>query len=145
LAGNTVTQNYNYSVSYASADLALAAGSLPAASVKSGTYITYGLSAKNQGPSAAQGVAVTDTLPPGATFSSGYILNGLKLTSCSSSGGVVTCPVGNLNNGAAVLAYITIKVPTTPGTVTNTITVGGLNPDPKPNNNSVTVTTKVTK
>jgi uncharacterized repeat protein (TIGR01451 family) len=126
-----------------SADLALAAGSLPPATVKSGTLITYGVIATNYGPSSAQGVSITDTLPAGATFSGGFILNGFSFANCTASGGVVTCPVGNLNKGGGVLAFITIKVPSTPGTITNTIAIGGLNPDPKPANNSFTVKTTV--
>ena len=125
------------------ADLAIAAGSLPPTTVKSGTYITYGVIAANFGPGKAQGVSITDRLPAGATFSSGFILNGFNFANCTSSAGVVSCPVGNLNKGGAVLAFITIKVPSTPGTITNTIAIGGLNPDPKMSNNSFTVKTTV--
>jgi uncharacterized repeat protein (TIGR01451 family) len=126
------------------ADLAIGAISLPPASVKTGSYITYLMAVTNYGPAAAQGVNITDALPAG-TFVSGYTLNGLKLQSCSASGINVTCPVGNLNKGATALAYITIKVPPTPATIVNTINVAGLNLDPKTSNNSFPVTTKVTK
>jgi uncharacterized repeat protein (TIGR01451 family) len=143
IAGNSSNATLKYTVVNSPADLALAAGSLPPSTVKSGTYITYGVIATNFGPSSAQGVSITDSLPRGTTFSSGFILNGFNLANCTASAGVVTCPVGNLNKGGVVLAFITLKVPSTPATITNTIVIGGLNPDPKPGNNSFTVKTNV--
>jgi uncharacterized repeat protein (TIGR01451 family) len=124
------------------ADLDIAAGSLSPSTVKGGTLITYAVIATNYGPNKAQGVSITDVLPAGATFSSGYILNGFSLANCTGTT-TVTCPIGNLNKGGVVLAFITIKAPSTPGTATSKIAIGSLNPDAAPADNSVVVTTKV--
>jgi len=124
------------------ADLDITAGSLSPSTVKGGTLITYAVIATNYGPNKAQGVSITDVLPAGATFSSGYILNGFSLANCTGTT-TVTCPIGNLNKGGVVLAFITIKAPSTPGTATSKIAIGSLNPDAAPADNSVVVTTKV--
>jgi uncharacterized repeat protein (TIGR01451 family) len=125
-----------------SADLDIAAGSLSPSTVKAGTTVTYAVIAKNYGPSTAQGVSITDILPSGATFSSGFILNGFSFANCTGST-TVTCPIGNLNKGGVVLAFITIKVPSASGNAVSNISIGSLNPDPKSADNTVTVTTKV--
>jgi uncharacterized repeat protein (TIGR01451 family) len=124
------------------ADLDITAGSLSPSTVKGGTLITYAVIATNYGPNKAQGVSITDVLPAGATFSSGYILNGFSLANCTGTT-TVTCPIGSLNKGGVVLAFITIKAPSTPGTATSKIAIGSLNPDAASADNSVMVTTKV--
>jgi len=63
--------------------------------VTAGSPITYTVTASNNGPSAATGVVVTDTLPAGVTFVSASSTQG----TCTNAPGTVTCPVGGLANG----------------------------------------------
>ena len=98
----------------------------------------YKLTVKNDGPAEATGVAVTDGLPAGLSFSSVETTQG----SCAHSSGLITCQLGSLASGAT--AVVTIKVkPRQPGTLTNTATVTGDLYDQDTTNNSATVTTAV--
>jgi uncharacterized repeat protein (TIGR01451 family) len=63
-----------------------------------GQQVVYNLVASNAGPFAATGVVVTDTVPAGLTYVSGQVVGG---GSCSLAGGVVSCAVGALANGAS--------------------------------------------
>jgi uncharacterized delta-60 repeat protein/uncharacterized repeat protein (TIGR01451 family) len=114
--------------------------------IVSGNRLTYTVSVTNDGPQDATGVTVTDPLPKSVHFNSVSSTQG----SCSRStttnpltkDGSITCSLGNLANGAK--ADVTIIVTTTtPGTVSNTATVGGNETDPNPANNSATATTTV--
>ena len=128
------------------ADLVLIAGS--PGSVQTGHNLTYFIVAADFGPSAAQGVTITDKLPPGVLFVSAGYTTGFQSGPCPNVSGTVTCTIGNLPtlfNGGIIFAQITVKV-TAPvnSSISNTISISGLNPDPNPSNNSVTRTTKVT-
>ena len=64
--------------------------------------------------------------------------------------GAVTCNIGNLpvvpHTGSIYIGQITAKVTAAASsTVTNTIQINGLNPDPNTKNNSVSVSIKVTR
>lgn len=96
-----------------------------------GTNVTFTLTAKNNGPSAATGVSVNDVLPTGYTF-----------VSATPSAGTWTAPnwtIGNLANGATVTLNIVATVLAT-GSYANTATISGTTSDPNPANNSSTVT-----
>lgn len=102
-----------------------------------GNNLTYILTVRNNGPSPATGVVVTDTLPVVVTLLSSSATQG----TCSGPG-VVTCNVGNLANGAS--ATITIVVKTIrDGTIGNTADVTGNETDPNLNNNTATQVTTV--
>src|SRR6202007_416310 len=103
----------------ASADLAITKTAPASAAV--GTNFNYTLTVKNNGPSASTGSTVTDTLPGGVTFVSAS-------SGCTNASGTVTCNVGSLASGASATITITVT-PTTVGTVTNTATVTGNEPD----------------
>ncbi len=103
------------------------------ASQNPGAAVTYTLTATNNGPDAATGVKVTDTLPAGLTFVS-------SPDGGTSSGGVVTwvgltVPV----NGSRTLTAVVKVDANAPGgaTLTNNATViAGNESDPIPGNNS---------
>ncbi|MEA2922794.1 MAG: hypothetical protein QOF07_2759, partial [Bradyrhizobium sp.] len=87
-----------------SADLSITKTAPTTATVSS--PLAYTIVAKNNGPAAATGVTVTDTLPAGVTFVSATSSQG----TCTNASGTVTCTVGNLASGAS--ATITINVTT---------------------------------
>jgi predicted RNA methylase len=106
--------------------------------VAAGSSLAYSITVTNNGPDAAQSVAVTDGLPAGVTFVSATASTG----SCSGTT-TVTCNLGTFANAAT--ATITIVVtPTAAGTLTNTANVTSTTPDPVTANNSATTSTTVT-
>lgn len=103
-----------------------------------GQKVTYTVKVTNNGPAAASGVTMTDTLPSSVTFGSASASQG----SCSNSAGKVTCSLGSLAVGGSATVTITVT-PNTVGTVTNTATVSSSAPDPNTANNSASATTQV--
>ena len=117
-------------------------------SVVGGTRLNYTLTVTNNGPDAATGVSVTDTIPTGTT-----LVTAAPNAPAASQGScptitvnTVTCNLGNLANGAS--ATITISVDTSAvlaDTVkTNSATVSGGETDPTPGNNTGTDNTTLT-
>ena len=106
-----------------------------------GKKITYTLTVNNAGPSTANGIVVTDTLPLGSTWisatGSGW--------SCSHGNGIVTCTLASLNAGTTASA-ITIQAyaPNQTGTISNTATVSSTVIDRIPGNNTASAATTVT-
>lgn len=101
--------------------------------------VNYLITVTNNGPNEAQGVSVTDTLPPGATFVSATPSQG----SCSGTGPVV-CAIGTLANGASATITLGILAPALPGSFTNTATVSGGGADANSSNNTGSSTLAVT-
>jgi uncharacterized repeat protein (TIGR01451 family) len=101
-----------------------------------GNPITYTLAVSNAGPSPANTVSVTDTLPAGSTFVSA---TGSGWT-CNNVAGVVTCTVATLPVGAAPVISLSIVAPpvVSAGTLSNTATVSSATTDTNPANNSST-------
>lgn len=121
----------------ASADVAVSITNSPNPVVVT-SNLTYTITVTNLGLSAATNVVMTDTLPGSLTFVSVSASQG----SSTSSGGVITCNLGNLAAGAA--ATVTIQVrPTAIGPVNNTVFVSASTADPNSANNSATVITTV--
>lgn len=86
--------------------------------VSLGESAVFQITVVNDGPSDASGIVVTDTLPDGLTFDAG-----LSDTTCSESGGVVTCEPGIvLAPGAQLTLTITASTDANgeTGIVTNT-------------------------
>jgi uncharacterized repeat protein (TIGR01451 family) len=109
--------------------------------VIAGNTLTYTINVKNNGPSPATGVVLTDTLPGDATFQSATSTQG----SCSRSGQKVTCNIGTLASGAS--KTVTVKVTPTKHstTISNKVTGYATEHDPSGGNNSSTASTKVNK
>lgn len=124
-------------VSPAAADLELTKTDSPDP-VEVGSTLTYTLEATNTGPNRATGVTITDTLP--AT------LSGVTATSpdgtCTISGRLVTCTIGDLAVGDTATVEIT-GTPTETGSITNTAAVAGNEQDPETDDNTALEETEV--
>jgi uncharacterized repeat protein (TIGR01451 family) len=124
---NSVTQLTDVS---ADADLSVAKTAEPAI-VASGELVTFTLTVRNQGPSEAQNVVLTDTLPSGMTDFAAD-------PGCDLSGApVVVCALGDLTPGAMVTLQITARPTVALETmiVTNVADVAGDTDDPNPADN----------
>ena len=104
-----------------------------------GQNLTYSLNVTNNGPDPASGVTVTDQLPPSVTFVSATASQG----SCGESGGIVTCTIGAMADGAVVTITIVVRVNPPPGTITNTASVSASSTDPNQDNNADSEDTRV--
>ena len=115
-------------------------------SVVAGTPIQYTLTVRNNGPSQAAGVVVTDRLPSGVTFVSVTTTVG-TCTYGQPTGHELTCNLGNLASGASAVVTVNGKVApdVPPGTtLVNEAVVSSSTPDPDNANNRVSVPTEVT-
>jgi uncharacterized repeat protein (TIGR01451 family)/CSLREA domain-containing protein len=103
-----------------------------------GAGLTYTLQVTNNGPSAATGVTLTNTLPVGVSLISATASQG----SCT---GVnpISCNLGTLNNGATVTVILFMNAPTATGTITNTATVVSNEFDPNLSDNTTSQDTTV--
>jgi len=116
-------------------------------SVTAGDTIVYSVFVINSGPSSANNVTVTDTLPAGTTF---VALNAsTTLFNCTTPsvgfGGTVTCIAEAFEDESET--SFTISVKTSPGApssqISNTATVTSGTSDPDTTNNSSTATTGI--
>ena len=90
--------------------------------------VTYTVTVLNNGPLAATGVTLTDTLPSTTSFVS------VNNAACSHAAGVVTCNLGALANGASVPIEIVVQ-PNAAQLITNSASVSAAELDPIPANN----------
>jgi len=102
--------------------------------VTEGHDLTYHLAAANNGPAAATGVVVSDTLPSNSTFVSAS-------AGCTAAAGVVTCTVGNLASGASAGFDITVTAGSAGTSLTDTASIDGDQFDPNLANNTSTLVT----
>ena len=99
--------------------------------------ITWTMVVTNNGPGTDDGVTVGDPVPAGNTFVS------VKTTQGSCTGGtVVSCDIGTMASGASVTIVLVTK-PTVTGSVTNTATVVGTQPETNTANNKASATVLV--
>lgn len=122
------------------ADLAITKSVTPRPLV-AGSTATYTLTATNTGPSDADAVVITDTVPAGLTVQTANTTAG----TCTVTGSTVRCPVGVLP--AQARATVTVQVlvdPAATGTVTNAAAVSSDTPDPDGDDTTATVTTPIT-
>lgn len=119
------------------ADLAVTKSDSPDPVTK-GAALTYTVTVTNQGPSPAVAAQLIDQLPANTRFVSVTSTAG----SCAQANGTVTCALGDIPNGGAVTVTITVT-PRRTGTLTNTVHVNSLSPDPNDANNTDTEDTVV--
>jgi len=100
-----------------------------------GDSVVYTLTARNNGPTTATNVTVSDAVPANSTFVSAG-------PSCAHAAGQVTCTAGTLMPGQAVTFTFTVSAGSA-ASIVNTATVAGAQPDPVPANNADTVTTLI--
>jgi len=101
--------------------------------------VAYTITVLNNSVTGATNVTVSDTLPAGTTFVSATTTQG----SCA-SGATVTCSLGALAGGASATITLTLKMPNSNTTVSNTASVTATESDPNSANNSATAGTVVT-
>ncbi|MEU4625182.1 isopeptide-forming domain-containing fimbrial protein [Actinoplanes sp. NPDC023801] len=117
----------------ASADLEVGMTYSPANPV-GGQTITYTATVKNNGPSTARNIVLSDPIPLGSTGASGSIPGG---TCVNTTTGTIECSLASLAAGATTTATITM---TLGNRVTNAVSIKSDTPDPDVNNNVATVT-----
>ena len=100
----------------------------PSGTIEAGSTVDYQIGVLNNGPANATGVTVVDTLPPSVAYTSATPSQG----TCNESGGVITCDLGTVNNGANA----TVAVTGTAVSVTNSVTVTANETDPNVTDNS---------
>jgi uncharacterized repeat protein (TIGR01451 family) len=99
--------------------------------------LTYTIVVGNNGPDAATQVTLADGLPIGTSFVS------VSTTQGTCTGGVlITCNLGTVPAGATVTITLVVTAQQT-GTLTNTVTVIGKEPEANTANNTATATTLV--
>ena len=118
------------------ADLALGMTSQPEPVVV-GSYLTYTISVTNNGPGSPKNVTVSHLLPGGVIFISATSSQG----ACSQAGGVVTCSLGQVNNGGRATITVVVQ-PALTGNLTSTASVSSSEPDPDASNNSATIVSR---
>jgi uncharacterized repeat protein (TIGR01451 family) len=131
------TTSYNLVVaSPASADLSLIMTDSPDPAIV-GTTLSYRIEATNNGPAAATGVTISDTLPTSINFISATPSQG----ACSGTTSV-NCALGGLAVGASAVVTINAQ-PQGVGSLSNTAIISAAQSDPIPANNTATINTTV--
>ena len=110
-----------------------------ASPVNAGTSIGFTLTISNSGPGTAHGVTVTDTLPTNGGLS-WVVDGGTAQSTCSITGGVLTCDIGDVASGANATVHIASPTTTaTCGVVNNTGNVTTSNDSSDTSSASITV------
>ncbi|HST40623.1 MAG TPA: SdrD B-like domain-containing protein [Conexibacter sp.] len=119
------------------ADLAISK-TAAASSYAPGETASFTLEVVNNGPTAATGVTVTDTLPAGLAYA------GADIAGCSVAAETVTCAVGDLAVGASATFVVQARVTReTAGELVNSATIAGQQPDPVEQNDAASATITV--
>jgi uncharacterized repeat protein (TIGR01451 family) len=126
------------------ADLNVSIGASPNPVKRKGN-LTYAMTVRNAGPSAAIGTLVTDTLPSDVQFDSLAAPSGSSCTTPAvGSTGTVKCTIGSMAAGAtAQLTIVVLVVAPKATTITDTVKVTSPVTDPDLTDNQATVSTTV--
>lgn len=115
--------------------------------VAAGSDLTYEIEVANDGPDAAEGVAVAPWVPSGTTFVSIEHPTGWTCAVPAVGGtGAVTCARSSLTAGASAILTLVVKVNETAAegsTVTSTVSAEARSHDPVLTDNSATASTEV--
>ncbi|MCG8457895.1 MAG: hypothetical protein MI919_16585 [Holophagales bacterium] len=105
--------------------------------VEAGGMLEYRIIVGNRGPSTAQGVMLTDIVPPGAIDP--------RSSGCAEDpGGIPACSLGSIGANMTKAVTITLGVPVGfSGTLVNEVSVAAANPELDPSDNSASETTTV--
>ena len=107
--------------------------------VLAGQLLSYTIAVTNNGPDDATNVILIDTLPSGVKFQSATSSQGVfGLIGANSVFG----NLGSIASGSTVMVQVSV-LPTTTGTITNSVTVASDQLDPDTTNNSASTTTTV--
>ena len=109
----------------------------PASSVLQNLQFTYTITVKNNGPSTAANVAVTDPFPSGIT-----VVSAMPSVGACQVSATVTCTLGTMTSGQTATITV-VATSSLAGTVFNAANVTTTTPDPNPANNEATTTTAV--
>ena len=138
----TAIANFAPSTPTNSADMAVTASG--PSSVVAGPNATYTITLANNGPSAAQGVVLSDLLPTGSSFVSITQTGGSDIFVFAQSGGTVTeTAAAGIASGSTDTFTIIVSAPNTlaPGSAfSDTASVTASTADPNSANNTATVT-----
>jgi uncharacterized repeat protein (TIGR01451 family) len=138
----TAVANFTLSNPLPATDMAVTASG--PSLVTAGTNATYTLTLTNNGPNAAQGVVLSDTLPAGSTFVSMTQTSGTDAFTFGQSGGSVSeTATASVASGSSDTFSLVVFAPsslTNGASFNDTATVSARNPDPNPANNTATVT-----
>lgn len=108
-----------------------------------GQPVEWKVTVKNNGPSTARSVTVTDPLQSGLTY-----LAGSSTPECTEDTGTVTCAAGDVAAGeTATFTIVAMLSASTPSgtTLTNTVTTSSPTPDPQPTCSTCTATGETTR
>jgi uncharacterized repeat protein (TIGR01451 family) len=120
----------------ADADMAIAKAQ-SAAQVQVGNTVTYTLTARNNGPSLATDVEVSEAIPPGVALVSASPGQG----NCTGTGPVL-CQLGGMAANASASITVVVRA-TTPGPLANVATVRAAEDDPDLTNNGASTSASV--
>lgn len=115
--------------------------------VNAGEQLTYQITVTNNGPDAAEGVQVVDTLPDEVTFVSGDVGGNTALVNVDGGTGNIIADIGPMANQATAVVTIVVTVATdAPTPLLNDATVSSTpNTDPNPNNNTTQEDTTINR
>ncbi|MFO1316169.1 MAG: hypothetical protein U1F58_11255 [Burkholderiales bacterium] len=114
--------------------------------VQAGTPLTYVIAARNNGPSTAASVTITDTLPSNAQFLSLSATTGSPTCSTpavNSVGGTLTCTWATIASATQQTATVIVRPVTGAASVQNDVTITTTTAESNAANNSATATTTV--